>query len=106
MAYNKKSLENLRDIDNSDPLINEAKSLGQRYKNVVIRALREGIAARNMVDKTLDVAEEELDKGNCKPALKLIEIAKEPDKQEVKLDSTNIIPPVINILPVKGTDEL
>ena len=80
MAYNEKS----------DPAINEAKSLGQQYKNVVIRGLRAGLAARDIVNKTLDVVEEELEGGICKSALKLIEIAKEPDKQDISITGKGV----------------
>lgn len=79
MTYNEISRKNLRPIDNYSEEINDAKSAGMRYKNVVIRALRNGIAVRDIVNKTLDIIEQELENGNCKPALKLIEIAKESE---------------------------
>lgn len=79
MAYNEISKNNLRTIDNYSDAINDAKSAGMRYKNVVIRALRDGIAIRDIVNKTLDIVEAELEEGNCKSALKLIEIAKETE---------------------------
>lgn len=79
MAYNEISKKNLRNIDNYSEAINDAKSAGMRYKNVVIRALRDGIAVRDIVNKTLDIVEAELEEGNCKSALKLIEIAKETE---------------------------
>lgn len=79
MVQTAKQLANLRPIDNSDDYINEAKSMGHMYKNTVIRALRNGIAVRDIVNKTLDIVEAELELGNCKPALKLIEIAKETE---------------------------
>lgn len=79
MVQSAKQLANLKPIDNTDDYINEAKSMGHMYKNSVIRALRNGIAIRDIVNRTLDVVETELEAGNCKPALKLIEIAKETE---------------------------
>ena len=86
MPYNKKSLENLIPIDNCSEAINNSKSAGMRYKNIVMRALRNGIAERDIVNRTLDIIEEQLDNGYCKSALKLIEIAKEPDKVDTTIN--------------------
>lgn len=109
MAYNEKSKANLKPIDNSDEAINRAKSKGQiglSIKKNLIETLRTRISEQNLIDDVVCGVVEEVQNGQYKNAIKLIEIAKEPDKQEVKLDTDKIIPPVINILPVKGTDEL
>lgn len=89
--------------------LNEAKSKGQINVSIdknIIYTLRTRIKEQNLIDDVVCGVVEEVQNGQYKNAIKLIEIAKEPDKQEVKLDTDKLIPPVINILPVKGTDEL
>lgn len=89
--------------------LNEAKSKGQinlSIKKNLIETLRSRISEQNLIDDVVHGVVEEVQNGQYKNAIKLIEIAKEPDKQEVKLDSDTKIMPVINILPVKGKNEL
>lgn len=110
MAYNEKSKKNLKyPIDNSSDEINEAKSRGQiklSTKRNLLETLRTRISEQNLIDDVVAGVVEEVQNGSYKNAIKLLEIAKEPDKQEVKLDTSEMIAPVINILPVKGNDEL
>lgn len=87
----------------------EAKSRGQieaAKKRNLIETLRSRIDEWDLVDKVVSGVNSEVDNGNLKNAIELLKIAKEPDKQEVKLDSSEIIAPVINVLPVKGNNEL
>lgn len=89
--------------------LDEAKSKGQvnlSIKKNLIETLRSRIDEWDLVDKVVSGVNSEVDNGNLKNAIKLLEIAKEPEKQEVKLDSTELIAPVINVLPVKGNNEL
>ena len=89
--------------------LDEAKSKGQvnlSIKKNLIETLRSRIDEWDLVDKVVSGVNSEVDNGNLKNAIELLKIAKEPDKQEVKLDSTELIAPVINVLPVKGNNEL
>ena len=105
MAYKKPECKFPKAPQNLD----EKKSKGQiglSIKKNLIETLRTRISEQNLIDDVVCGVVEEVQSGHYKNAIKLIEIAKEPDKQEVKLDSDAKIMPVINILPVKGKDEL
>ena len=105
MAYKKPESKFPKAPQNLD----EKKSKGQiglSIKKNLIETLRTRISEQNLIDNVVCGVVEEVQNRQYKNAIKLIEIAKEPEKQEVKLDTDKIIPPVINILPVKGKDEL
>lgn len=106
------SLNNLQKADNfskENQPSPEAKSKGQiglSIKKNLIETLRTRISEQNLIDDVVCGVVEEVQNGKYKNAIKLIDIAKEPEKQEVKLDTSEMIAPVINILPVKGNNEL
>lgn len=102
-------IKNLRPIDNSDEAINQAKSRGKieaSIKRNLLETLRTRIDEWDLIDKVVLGVNKEVGNGKFKNAIELLKIAKEPEKQELKLDSSEIIAPVINVLPVKGNNEL
>ena len=105
MAYKKPECK----FPKSPQGLDEKKSNGQiklSTKRNLLETLRTRITEQNLIDDVVAGVVEEVQNGSYKNAIKLIEIAKEPDKQEIKLDTSEMIAPVINILPVKGNDEL
>lgn len=111
MAKKKNPIANLKGskFPKAPQGLDEKKSQGQINLSIdknIIYTLRTRIKEQNLIDDVVAGVVEEVQNGNYKNAIKLIDIAKEPEKQEVKLDTDKIIPPVINILPVKGSDEL
>ena len=111
MANNKKLNEvgkATQFTDKNQPT-DEAKSTGQINArkefnvNCTLRTLAQSYDATKIAyESAIECAK------NGKPdaLIKLLGLAKEPEKQELKLDSSEIIAPVINVLPVKGNNEL
>lgn len=105
MAYKKPECKFPKAPQNLD----KEKSDGQiklSTKRNLLETLRTRISEQNLIDDVVAGVVEEVQNGSYKNAIKLLEIAKEPDKQEVKLDTSEMIAPVINILPVKSNNEL
>lgn len=107
MAYNKKSLENLTKIDNTDEKINEAKSRGQielSKKTNLLCTARTLFENANILPELVDSLKEEIQEGKTKNAIRFFDVIKEPEKQEIKTTIEGM-PTTINILPVKAKDE-
>lgn len=68
--------------------LNEAKSRGQikrRQEYNILAHIRSNIEDRNIIGKTFDVIESELEAGMPKNAIEVIKIAKENEKQDINL---------------------
>ncbi len=68
--------------------INEAKSRGQikrRQEYNILAHIRSNIEDRNIISKTFDVIEYELEVGMTKNAIEVLKIAKENEKQDINL---------------------
>lgn len=105
MAYKKPECK----FKKSPQGLDDNKSKGQielSIKKNLIETLRSNLEDVGLVSRVVDGVKKEVEEGKLKNAIELLKIAKEPDKQEVKLDSSEIIAPVINVLPVKGNNEL
>lgn len=89
MTVTKKQLANLKPIDNSDEKINEAKSRGMinlsKERNL-IKTLRTRIGETNLLENLVNGVVEETENGQYKNALKLLEIVKEPEKNDTTIN--------------------
>lgn len=91
---NPKSLENLKKgkkITKKNQPSPEAKSKGQinaSIKRNLIETLRTNIQNINLIDEVVRGVSEEVANGNYKNAIKLIEIAKENEKQVTELQGS------------------
>ena len=68
--------------------MNEAKSRGQikrRQEYNILAHIRSNIEDRNIISKTFDVIEHELEAGMTKNAIEVLKIAKENEKQDINL---------------------
>ncbi len=68
--------------------LNEAKSKGQikkRQEYNILAHIRSNIEDRNIISKTFDVIECELEAGMTKNAIEVLKIAKENEKQDINL---------------------
>lgn len=90
--YNEKSKENLNyPIDNSSEEINRKKSEGKIKASInknLLHTLRSRITEWDLIDKVVAGVNEEVEEGNYKNAIKLIDIAKEPEKQDINLTAS------------------
>ena len=89
MSYNEISKKNLRPIDNSSEAINNAKSRGKinaSIKRNLLETLRTRIDEQNLIDDVVAGVVEEVQNGIYKNAIKLIDIAKEPEAQNINLN--------------------
>ncbi len=108
-ANSLKNLENGKRFGKAPQGLDEAKSQGQinlsKEKNI-IATLRTEVQTNTTILQDLPRGiQEEIKNGKYENAIKLLNVIKEPEKQEVKIDAKQIMPAVINILPVKGKDE-
>lgn len=92
MSYNEKSKENLNyPIDNSSEEINQKKSDGKIKSSInknLLLTLRSRITEWDLIDKVVAGVNEEVEEGNYKNAIKLIDIAKENEKQDINLTAS------------------
>lgn len=68
--------------------MDEAKSRGQikrRQEYNILAHIRSNIEDRNIISKTFDVIECELEAGMTKNAIEVLKIAKENEKQDINL---------------------
>ena len=68
--------------------MDEAKSRGQikrRQEYNILAHIRSNIEDRNIISKTFDVIECELEAGKTKNAIEVLKIAKENEKQDINL---------------------
>lgn len=68
--------------------MNEAKSRGQikrRQEYNILAHIRSNIEDRNIISKTFDVIECELEAGMTKNAIEVLKIAKENEKQDINV---------------------
>ena len=68
--------------------MDEAKSRGQikrRQEYNILAHIRSNIEDRNIISKTFDVIECELEAGMTKSAIEVLKIAKENEKQDINL---------------------
>lgn len=102
-----KRLKNLRPIDNSNEAINQAKSNGQLARSIarnILATLRTNVEEKtNLLEDVPKGIQAEVNQGKFDNALKLLNIIKEPEKQDIgitgDIELTNT---TINIIPVQG----
>ena len=108
---NKNALENLKGkkFPKAPQGLDEAKSNGQielaKNTNLLCSA-RTMFQNADILPELVSNLKDEVANGEVKNAIKFFDVIKEPEKQELKIDAKQIMPAVINILPVKGKDEL
>lgn len=112
MKLNKNSLKNLEKrvkFPKAPQGFDDVKSDGQiklaKNTNLLCSA-RTMFENANILPDLVANLKEEVAEGKNENAIKFFNVIKEPDKQELKIDAKQIMPAVINILPVKGKDEL
>ena len=104
-----KNLEKRKKFPKAPQGLDEAKSNGQielaKNTNLLCSARTMFENADILPELVLNL-KEEVANGKVKNAIKFFDVIKEPEKQELKIDAKQIMPAVINILPIKGKDEL
>lgn len=86
---NPNSLRNLRPIDNSDEAVNEAKSKGKINASInrnLLASLRTELNKKNLIKKVVAGVLQEVKNGKYVNAIKLLDIAKEKESQEINLN--------------------
>lgn len=104
-----KNLEKRKKFPKAPQGLDEAKSKGQielaKNTNLLCSA-RTMFENAEILPELVANLKEEVVNGEVKNAIKFFDVIKEAEKQELKIDAKQIMPAVINILPVKGKDEL
>lgn len=104
-----KNLEKRKKFPKAPQGLDEAKSNGQielaKNTNLLCSA-RTMFQNADILPELVSNLKDEVANGEVKNAIKFFDVIKEPEKQELKIDAKQIMPAVINILPVKGKDEL